>query len=316
MNALNDMRVRYLKERPSYERVATEVSDTIARALRQKGIVFRRDSRAKECHSLLLKAAAKNKAYDEIVDKAGARVVLAYPDDRDEAAQAIRDSTTCLKEEDFCNPSDAKRFDYSGLHFDVQHLMNGTHYRCEVQLHCPGESLWACLAHDLIYKDGEAPYQHRRDTHRLRALTELFDLEATRIRQGLKTQSMAEEREILRTLLRHYLPMATEAGRSDLSLTLIASLKSALTTEESRGFEVALEAFVTLRKDKLERVFTERSAHSNPFMFQPESLLMFMLMDRDPTSVAEAWPANLPRQAPMDLALTWGVPAHDPDSLE
>jgi len=299
-----------------FEQVVSEVRTRLTTAFRSEGIVCRVEGRAKQSHSLLLKALTKQKRYDDIRDKAATRVVLSYPDDRPLAARAIGQLFPNANVEDFRAPPDPKTFDYSGLHFDAEVDHAGRSWPCEIQLHTLGESLWAGLAHDLVYKDDSAPYAHKRDAHRLRALTELFDIEAERLRTGLRGQHMAEERELLRALLRHYLPLTAHTGRTDLSLELLASLKKKLRPEDARRFENLLGSFVAEKSDKITHIYSQLEERTDPFLFQPESLLMFFLLERDSTSLADVWPADFPRQTPIDFATLWGVPAHDPDALD
>ncbi len=315
MNDLETIRVRYERERPEFAAVAGRVADELRAGMREAAIVCRIEHRAKEVHSLLLKAITKNKAYDEIRDKAAARVVLSYPDDRPRAGETIRRLFPRCNEDDRARPADHRQFDYSGWHFDVEaHGQPGV--LCEVQLHTPGESMWANLAHDLVYKDDSAPYDQKRDAHRLRALTELFDLEAARIRDGLRKGYMAEERQVLSELLRHYLPLTAESGRCDVSLHVISSLLPRLLPAIRANFDSALSAFVDEQREKLRDLYQASEAARSAFMHQPESLLVFMMLESDPTSVPDAWPAAYTRRSVMDLAAAWGVQAHDPESLE
>jgi len=312
---LNSVRTRYIAERPLFVALATRVETQLRDRLTRGGVVCRVEARAKEVHSLLVKSIARKKTYDEIGDKAGARVVLMYPDDREQACTTIRQAFPNCVEDDRTRPSDHRQFDYSGWHFDAVIDQDGKELPCEIQLHTPGESLWASLVHDLVYKDDAAPYEHKRDAHRLRALTELFDLEATRLRKGLGELHMANERAVLRSLLKYYLPLAPRPGRTDVSLRVIEALLPKAVVTLGQGFDSSVGEFVDQKREKLTRLYSADPERAPAFLFQPESLLMFMMLDADPTSVADAWPPAYAGQLAMDLATLWGVQAVDPDEL-
>jgi ppGpp synthetase/RelA/SpoT-type nucleotidyltranferase len=300
---------RYRVEQPNYDGLAKAVAEIIGSKLRAVGIECRLENRAKDMASLLLKALEKKKAYESIGDKAGVRAVLKYAQDRASAASAIREVLHAVKEEDFENPEDPSVFTYSGIHFDIEHPWAGQTLRCEVQLHTPGESFWANAVHDLVYKGSGVPYLSQRVAHRLRAVAELFDSESVRLRRTLEETHMQRERDTLGLLRRLYMPFVASAGRVNLSLDIIASLIPRLQMTPGPGFHQALAEFVQGNKAKLERIYARREA--DPLLAQPESLLMFYMLEQDPTSLVEAWPHHLPENHPRNFAELWGVPVHD-----
>lgn len=308
MSDIQAMQTRYGVEQQKYGNVASAVAEIVGSRLRSTGIECRIESRAKDMASLLLKAIEKKKAYESIGDKAGVRAVLKYPQDRAAAAEAIRRAVRVVKEEDFERPDDPRVFTYSGLHFDVEHECDGEALRCEVQLHTPGESLWANTVHDLIYKGSEVPYSSQRVAHRLRAMAELCDSEATNLRRTLEATHMQNERDVLGLLRRLYMPFVASAGRPSLSLDIISSLVSRL-PKTAIGLHHALNEFVANNQAKLERIYARRDA--DPLLAQPESLLMFYMLELDPSSLVEAWPPHLPDGHPRTFSELWAVPVHD-----
>jgi len=126
---------------------------------------------------------------------------------------------------------------------------------------------------------------------------------------------MANERAVLRSLLKYYLPLAARPGRTDVSLRVIEALLPKAIATLGHGFDSSFGAFVDQKREKLMRLYNADPERAPAFLFQPESLLVFMMLDADPTSVADAWPPAYAGQLAMDLATLWGVQAVDPDEL-
>src|SRR5262249_5204411 len=133
---------------------------------------------------------------------------------------------------------DHKTFDYAGAHFIVRQQARGR--LCEVQIHTPGEGLWASVAHDLIYKDQhDVPSDLRRAMHRLCAMTELFDDEVTRVRHRLASPT-GDAHALLFELEKLYLGLSSVEFDKELSLVAVPELKAlvrdAITPERLEAF--------------------------------------------------------------------------------
>ena len=298
------VRKRFIRERPKYERAATGVQAELVTLLRRNGVVASVDARAKDVASLVKKSMRSNRKYASIQDKAGARIRLAYADDRDRAVKLVRDNFHVVSEDDKRASRDHRVFDYSGFHFIVKFAAERC--LCEIQLHCPGESLWASTAHDLIYKE----QQHvstavRRAMHRLSALTELFDAEVTRLRDELTRDDSAVDHNTLFELERTYWTLTGRAFDRELSLRLIPLYRTLVDADLTAEL---IGEFVASQSNKLRDIYEHLAAdQTEVFVFQPETLVVFLALERDHYRCRELWAAELPEDLLEHFAAVWGV---------
>lgn len=286
-DVVEEGRRRYVTEREAFEEVAKAAREKLEVAFKSAGIAATFQGRAKEVGSLVKKLMRTGKKYEAIRDKAGIRARLLYPDDRERALEVVTQTFQVVRLDEKRAKRDHKTFDYAGAHFIVRLEKGGK--LCEVQIHTPGEGLWASVAHDLIYKDQhDVPQELRRAMHRLCAMTELFDEEVTRVRLRLSGPAH-EPHSMLFDLERIYLGLTSVAFDKQLSLTALPYLKSivrdAVTSDR-------LEAFATKHEAKLREIYGSRQPGIEPLLFQPEALLIFLAIEEDAYYCADAWPLD------------------------
>jgi hypothetical protein len=99
----------------------------------------------------------------------------------------------------------------------------------EVQLHRPGEALWAGVNHDLFYKSRiSADPVIRRAMNRLSALLELVDLSMAEIRTQLLNAPGADVARIVDGVEKDFLRMRGMPFNEQLTVTFITALRPAL----------------------------------------------------------------------------------------
>jgi ppGpp synthetase/RelA/SpoT-type nucleotidyltranferase len=278
-------RQRYLKEQPAFEHLVKQVEGRLDALLRLSGIPALVTGRAKDVGSLVKKLIRTGKRYPAIRDKAGVRARLLYPDDRERALEAVRAHFTIVDIDEKRASRDHKTFDYAGAHLIVRLSNRGL--LCEIQIHTPGEGLWASVAHDLIYKDQhDVPTDLRRAMHRLCAMTELFDDEVSRVRSRLSGPSH-EAHAMLFELERVYLGLSSVEFDKQLSLASLPHLKGIVRDEITAD---RVQTFAAKHDAKLREIYSTRKPESEPLLFQPEALLIFLALEDDEFHCAEAWP--------------------------
>jgi ppGpp synthetase/RelA/SpoT-type nucleotidyltranferase len=301
---LDEIASRYASERPAYDALAVSVRDALRGALLRAGIMHRAEGRAKEPSSLVKKAVLRQKSYEEIGDKAGARIVLAQPTDRARAVEIIRSAANVVAEEDKREMYKPGEFGYSGVHFEVESVDG---LRCEVQLHTPGEAVWASVVHDMSYKSVlPVPRAAQRSLFRMRALTEIFDEEVSRVSTDMESLMNTPAAAALEELEPRFLRLAKRPYNTGLSVRVLDQLLVGEVFNDISG----LSRFCDENEKRFRQIFVKYAESLNPLLTQPEAMLIFYLLEKDPFAVREAW-EGLPQGVLHDFEAIWGVIGDD-----
>lgn len=317
MTDLEALRERWLAEREIYEEFAKHVKGLLEAETRRRGIACAVHARAKEVASLLKKALRKHYSdpYNEIRDKAGVRVIVIYYDQLAELEKLIRDLFVVLGYENKIVGLDYDQLGYLGIHFEVA-LPNeesdaGRFHGlvCEIQLHTRAQNLWAEISHELTYKPLQpTPVEIKRAIYRLVSLVEIFDQEIARARKTIFNLPGFQEAGMLDQLEKNLLRFTAKTFDKALSLDIIPRLLPLFSNEELEGFSTLLDDFVERNREKLVEIFRDyaRDERCNPLLFQPEALLVFERLDKDPFHLKEVWAKALPVELLESLAAIWG----------
>ena len=318
---LKPLRERWLEDEDTYDQLAQRVRNVTAEEAKRRGIQCTVVARAKEMSSLLKKALRKSYAspYEQIGDKAGARITLTYPDSVGDAERLVRETFDVQKYEDKSLELGATGLGYLGIHFDVtlpdalaapnEELFRGK--SCEVQLHTGAQSLWAGVAHQLTYKaDQDPPPAILRAIYRLIALVEIFDAEVARSRRELLALSGFQEARILDELERHFYQLTARSFDRELSIDVISKLLPTLSQQEIDGFNDLLSRFVQSNREKLSEIFANYQEDTRHLLLsQPESLLIFERLVADSFVLRENWQTQMPIELLDGLVDVWGADA-------
>ncbi|MDA8358314.1 MAG: RelA/SpoT domain-containing protein [Actinomycetota bacterium] len=315
---LEVLRQRYLAERPAYAALADDVAVRLRAATRQRGLICEVEGRAKDVASFLKKALRKEYAspWDDIRDKAAARVVTIYESQVEEVEDLVRELFVVHHYEDKRHSLAPDTLSYLGVHFEVSLPprvagTTGAEGRlCEIQVHTRAQNLWATVSHELLYKPAQAPPgEVTRSIYRLMALLELFDGEVGRGRQQIQDHPGYEEARMLDTLERQFYALAGRHADIELSRRVVSALADALSSEEAAAYEATLSSFVDRNREKLTDIFAEYAEDDrNPLLSQPECLLVFERLSVDPFRLAHIWDECLPPPLLRSLSAVWGAP--------
>ena len=116
-----------------------------------------------------------------------------------------------------------------------------------------------------------------------------------------------QEAVMLADLERYFYQLTAETSDRELSLYILGALKPLFQEAELDGFEALVEEFVGSRWGDLDHVFREyaETSRRSPILFQPESIGIFMCLERDIFSLKEAWGQVLPLDELQVLADVW-----------
>ncbi|MDE2684212.1 MAG: hypothetical protein OXI54_08685 [Chloroflexota bacterium] len=312
---IDGLRRRYIAECPYYLRLARQIGQIIEESARDKKFKCNVEHRAKEVRSLVAKALTKKYAdpYDEIGDKAGVRVVVDFPWERNDLEEMIASLFCVLERDDKRVATEPDRFGYRATHFQVKHPRAPKAIRdleCEIQVMTKSESLWADTTHDLSYKSAEAlPPEIQRIYHRLVSLTELFDLEVERARRELDAMPKTFGAQLLNILLPHHQRFVGQEYDAELSEMVLDFLGEHVISDSMDVVGATIDNFIANNSDKIQMLLGRRIGddNANPLVWQPELFVILSQLETNKFVLQAQWPEILPESLLLSLADDWGV---------
>jgi hypothetical protein len=181
----------------------------------------------------------------------------------------------------------------------------------EIQVHTRAQSAWAVVSHDLLYKaPHELTAEVKRGVTRLVALVELFDAEIARFRADVDSDPDHRELAVIARLDDEIVRFTARRPDLALSAIVVPPLVRLYGVEPERLYVEILEPFIRSHEHELKALFEayRDDDRANPLLFQPEALLIFDLLGRDPDRLREAWPADrIPLELLESLETVWGA---------
>jgi ppGpp synthetase/RelA/SpoT-type nucleotidyltranferase len=316
---LDDLRVRFLDEKPRLEALRERVLEILEAELSARGLAAAvAEARVKDVSNFVKKVLRKDysEPWDEVRDKLGARLLTPYTALVPELERLVHESFVVHHHENKRDELPPEKLDYLGIHFEVS-LPRGTGQPTdltdevfEIQIHTTAETLWAAVSHELIYKAAEDPPEDiKRSLYRLLALVELFDLEVSRCREEIMALPRFNQARILWEIERHFFTLTARHSDAALSRLVIGFLEPLLSDQERAGDFGELAAFVDQHREKLESIYADYVTDDrNPIISQPESLLIFEQLEHDRYRLTDLWNETLPPGILRSLSEIWGTP--------
>lgn len=183
--------------------------------------------------------------------------------------------------------------------------------KAEIQIHTKAQSAWAVVSHDLLYKTPlEIPSDLKRTIVRLVALVELFDNEVARFQTQLREHPDFAEMQVLDPLDDLLIEFTDRRPDKALSAMVVPSLVRLHGGTAADVIDDLVRPFVEEHRDQLDEIYKQYADdyRATPLLYQPEALLLFASLDRDPYQLREAWPSDqLPVDLLDDMAAIWGI---------
>lgn len=314
----------FREERPTYERLASQMEERLRARLKEEAIHAMVSSRAKDVESFVAKALVGNRyanPMDEIGDKAGVRVMLVYEED------VVRVEAICRELFDVRNREqklDALAYNengYLGVHLDTllhradtegeAEALRGR--QAEIQIRTMAQSAWAEISHEQLYKPAvEVPDPLKRRIYRLVSLVELFDLEVTGfLHEARETPGYAEAQALI-PLQRELLTFDTRLKPDrQLSLLMAAAIVPLYDRDAPEVFPDVIEPWLDEAKRAEAGNVLGQSAETenpNPLLRQPEIFLIWERLENDRRHLQDAWPDEVPYAWLEEIAESWAVP--------
>jgi len=317
MTDLEEARKRWIVERPQYEQLGFHMMERLQKEILLAGIWAELKIRAKEVDSLIRKLITKPEhTYDSLGDKVGIRVIVRYRDEIDAILGIARETLDLSNVE---NTTDRLRPDvvgYRSIH-GVVRFRDGelaskfppAVFQAELQIRTLAQHLWAEMAHATVYKNDETlqplPNLLKRRIYILAGVVELADEEFNRIEREIP---MVPEITVLKALERNHYKLTVRRGDSQLSLEVIRLLMPIYHLETSKIVS-RLDDFFLAHSGVLQHVYAqaETAPDRSAFLFQPEALMIYDLLEADPLVVRRAWNERYPEKELERVANAFGM---------
>lgn len=315
--AIDEARKRYIAERASYSKLAARVGGRLKRQYARERIPCKVLYRAKEVSSFVKKALARPEYTDpwrQITDKAGVRIIFPHQIALDNGLEVVARLYKGADIDDERNMSGREnRLEYPKVHAQVSVGRGSRARTCEVQLRTEAQDLWSKMSHALLYKPRQQiTSEVKRSLYRLLALVELYDAEIERGTRAMIANPGYREAQLLQQAADTFHSFVAADYRLELSEEIIPVLAKVI-TESSNEYEDTILEFSRQREEKLREIYTDYGPRSHAakegryvLAGQPESLLIFQLIESRPSMLREIWDQDLPADWLTELAGIWG----------
>lgn len=316
MPDLEEARTRWISEHPIYARFVDHLVNVLRHQFHDPGIQIY--GRPKELDSLLKKLILKpHKTYETLTDKAGIRVIVKFTQELDVVGRFIEGRFNNHKKDDKRAALKNDQVGYQGIHYDIR--LNDDESKqtqfeslwAEIQVRTLAQHLWSDMAHELGYKpEVKVPDSMLRRLNRLSALLEISDDEFTSLFNLLRSMPGFETFKALRLLEGEFYRFAAVEYNKELSMHVIEAFNHLYGEGGFVAQHDQFEEFCRKREQRLSHIFDEnRKLEIKPvFLFQPESLMIFQLVERDKFKLREEWVKHFPPLELEQLAVKWGMP--------
>jgi hypothetical protein len=183
-------------------------------------------------------------------------------------------------------------------------------FSAELQVRTLAQHLWSEMSHDTVYKNDETlsplPNELKRRIFVLAGTLELADNEFTRLSQEMP---QTVEVELLKALQRHFYRLTARPFDIELSLSALSWLHR-LYGLEPKKIVAHLDNVWPRYADMLQDAYDKAEADAggrSAFFYQPESLIVYDLLQTKEWEIRNAWPQHYPERELERLADVIGI---------
>ena len=322
-STVEQARQRWVAERPKHDAFGKLLEQRLKESLKPLGLWFDVASRAKTVDSLVKKLLTKrDHAFDTLPDKVGVRVIVRYRSGVDKIIARVRTLFESDEPENKEERLGTDRVGYLSVHLDRVRLHQTdteislyppTLFWAELEVRTLAQHLWSEMSHDTVYKDDEMVANLPPDVQRRVALMagqiEVADREFDRLNMELSSRAIVL---LLHVLERHYYCVASEQPNLELSVNVLHALMPLMTADVS-AFANRLDDFLTAKQSVIEHVYAQARGQgledekTPAFLFQPEMLLIYSLLDSRRDETREIWYQKYPARELERIANSFGI---------
>lgn len=323
MTDVETARQKWTTERPAYEAFGQLLANRLRDSLKPMGIWFHIEARAKSVDSLVKKLLTKkHHTFDSLPDKVGIRIVIRYRTDVDKVIERVRALLDTNDPEDKEKLLGFDRVGYLSVHLDSVRLRHNEseatlyppdRFWVELQVRTLAQHLWSEMSHDTVYKNEDMINQLDPDVKRRVSLMagqiEVADREFERLNMELTARATVH---LLRVLEQHYYTVASQRPNLELSVEVLDAMMP-LVPQDIAAFAHGLDEFLLSKHGVIEKVYEKarevgvEDEETPAFLFQPEVLLIYKLLDSARDKTRKVWNQNYPERELERIANAFGV---------
>jgi hypothetical protein len=183
----------------------------------------------------------------------------------------------------------------------------------ELQVRTLAQHLWSEMSHDTVYKNTDLIAKLPPDVQRRIALMagqiEIADREFDRLNMELSARGTVR---LLQVLEKHYYSVASHQPNLELSIEVLDALMPLVKGDVST-FAQQLNDFLSAKHSVIEQVYAMamelglEDEKITAFLFQPEVLLVYKLLNSNPDETRQIWNENFPERELERIANTFGL---------
>ena len=324
------------KESDNYELLCVHIKKILDDFIQNEGIFSNIDYRVKKPANLAIKLLkdkldCKEKGIDttfdnlyrNLSDKAGLRIICRYSNEITQITNIIKKQFDVLNEDNKISHLDYNQMGYKSYHLDVKLRENNTPHDiylklgnlvAEIQVRTLCENVWAEVDHDIGYKPkSDVQYEIRRQIHCLGGLFEIADDSLSQIYVGITTTVKVNEEYLLRILEPFFIKYFKTEYDRDLSLRTLTVLKKFFELSSPKEFEASLKVFLKQNEDQISffaKHYSQKNIE-NPYLTQPEILLIFYLLRLNRHSLIDIWESEFFIEDLEKIGELWGISISD-----
>ena len=298
---LEDVRRRWLEDRPRFAQFGEELVGRLKDAVRGLSVWAEVSGRAKDMDSLIRKLIKKSShTYETVGDLCGVRVIVRYKGEVDDVLGIALKLFNRGEPENTVDRLDYAKVGYLSSHAELRlyetDRLSSTYppdmFRAELQVRTLAQHLWSEMSHDTVYKNDETlvplTTAWKRRVYLLAGTIELADNEFDRLSSEMPK---IPEVDLLKSLERQYYKLTTRRPDADLSLSTIRWLYP-LYELGVHEIESRMEELWSREGSVLQGVYdraNENPASRSAFFFQPEALMIYDLLITQEWNLRQAW---------------------------
>lgn len=307
---LDDARELWLTEKSIYEEYGAIFENQLKEIFNNASISITISHRVKSAESLLKKMLIKDKAYYEINDKVGARVIVHFLSDLSLSDELIQEyfKDRIIKRENKFETTDDKTFGYLSIHYDIVNCKIFEKHEkpiiCELQLRTVCQNAWSELAHILSYKpEIKLPYDIKREVNALSALMEIADNQFQKIHDMVEKLPVSNPTRILRVLGGFFYTRIAAWYDSEMSHYFLNGVSSLYDLGED--IIHILNEFIDKNGEEIASIATKRK--DVLFFSQPEIVMILERLENKRFMLEKYWASKYPIDQLESIANAWGI---------
>lgn len=297
-----DIRALWEKEQATYHEFGDSIKSQMRDILKEIGITAELSYRIKDTESLIKKLYRKDKTYEEIHDKVGARAIVQFCEQLKVADEKICEHFGQLidKKENKATTLSEHEFGYQSIHYDITNK-DKTLF-CEFQLRTICQHNWSMMSHSLSYKKDNIPTEVKRQINALSALFEVADNQFQIIRDLIKELPDNHEISILQWLEEQYYSIFSTKYDYEMTQKIMDHLKYFYSEE---NIIEQLSTFYSSNREKFISICRDRN--DNVFYSQPEIFIILERLSNKKILLKTKWTDIYPIECLESIANVWGT---------